>query len=151
MICSDPVSTSPLPWEKMPRLWKHKRLHPPRASHPSLQAGTGQQQLASFTAAHDPFHQTSSSGQFVDNYEDFFPTQPNSLCTIRALQTWGNYERSGKPNLLCRARPSRGPTPRSRHGYTGSPGLLCNPELWAPQFSSLNSNVVWRDQWDRDI
>lgn len=134
VICSDPVSTSPLPWEKMPRLGKHKRLHPPQASHPSLQAGTGQQHPASFTATHDPFHQMSSSGQFVDNYEDFFPTQPNSLCTIKALQTWGNYKRPGKHNFLCRGRPRRGPRPRSRHSYRGSPGLLCNLELWASQF-----------------
>lgn len=97
VICSDPVSTSPVPWEKVPRLWKHKHLYPSWHSRPlihhSSQALGSSDQLPFL-----PFMTLSIRCQGLAlasllTTTKIFLTQLNSLCTIEALQSWRSYKR----------------------------------------------------------
>ena len=80
----------------------------------------------------------SSSGQLVDNYEDFF--QPSQTASAPS-----ELSRAGETTRDCESRtcfvedtPAEGPNPQVQAQLQGLPrawdlsGLLCNLGLWAP-------------------
>lgn len=138
MICSDPVSTSPVPWEKVSCLWKHKHLYPSRHARPPIHHSS---QALSSSSSQLPFLPSMTLSIRCQGLAlasllttmKIFLTQLNSHCTIGALQCWRNYKRPGKDNQFCRGCSHKVPKPTGPGIATGAlQGLETLGSKWAP-------------------
>lgn len=137
VICSDPVSASPVPREKVPCLWKHKHLYPSQHARPPIHhssqalGSTGQIPFLPFMTLSIGC-QGLAQASLLTTYEDF-SNPSNSHCAIGALQSWRNSKRPGRDNQFCRGCSHRASKPTGPGIATGVPqGLETLGSKWAP-------------------
>lgn len=123
-ICSDPVSTSPVPWEE--KAWPWKQTSPSflacQASHPSFQAGSGQQ----WPASSPPFMTLSIRCQALAlasllTIIKIFLTAEQPVHHQSSPELCGSYKRLGRHDQLGRACPPRCLYPQGQAQPQGLP------------------------------